>query len=86
MICVNDGSIVTLLSDFGLSDSYVSVMKGAIAQINPTIMLIDITHQIPPQDIGSGRFALMTAVPYFPLGTVHVAVVDPGVGGKRRAV
>jgi len=86
MISVNDGSIITLLSDFGLSDSYVSVMKGAIAQINPTIMLIDITHQISPQDIGSGRFALMTAFPYFPLGTVHVAVVDPGVGGKRRAV
>lgn len=80
------GQIITLLSDFGLSDSYVGVMKGAIAQINPALPMIDITHQIPPQDIGSGRFALMTTVPYFPPGTVHVAVVDPGVGSKRRAV
>ncbi|MEX0270409.1 S-adenosyl-l-methionine hydroxide adenosyltransferase family protein [Leptolyngbyaceae cyanobacterium UHCC 1019] len=80
------GQVITLLSDFGLRDSYVSVMKGVIAQINPALSMIDITHQIPPQDIGSGRFALMTTVPYFPLGTVHVAVVDPGVGSKRRAV
>jgi S-adenosylmethionine hydrolase len=80
------GQFITLLSDFGLSDSYVGVIKGAIAQINPAITVIDITHQIPPQNIGAGRFALMTAVPYFPSGTVHVAVVDPGVGGKRRAV
>ncbi len=86
MIPVKSGSIITLLSDFGLADSYVGVMKGAIAHINPTILAIDITHQVPPQNIGSGRFALMTAVPYFPPGTVHVAVVDPGVGGKRRAV
>lgn len=78
--------IITLLSDFGLRDSYVGAMKGAIAQINPGIPIIDITHQIPPQNIGSGRFTLMTAIPYFPPGTVHVAVVDPGVGGKRRAV
>ncbi|PZV08154.1 MAG: hypothetical protein DCF22_20740 [Leptolyngbya sp.] len=80
------GQIITLLSDFGLSDSYVGVMKGAISQINPTVIVIDITHQVPPQNIGAGRFTLMTAVPYFPTGTVHVAVVDPGVGGKRRAV
>jgi S-adenosylmethionine hydrolase len=80
------GLIITLLSDFGLSDSYVAVMKGAIAQINPAIMVIDITHQVPPHNIGAGRFTLMTAVPYFPPGTVHVAVVDPGVGGERRAV
>jgi S-adenosyl-L-methionine hydrolase (adenosine-forming) len=78
--------IITLLSDFGLSDSYVGVIKGAIAQINPAISIIDITHQIPPQNIESGRFVLMTAVPYFPPGTVHVAIVDPGVGGQRRAV
>ncbi|MBM0743342.1 SAM-dependent chlorinase/fluorinase [Phormidium sp. CLA17] len=80
------GQIITLLSDFGLSDSYVSVMKAVIAQINPAVVVIDITHQVPPQNIGSGRFSLMTAVPYFPPKTVHVAVVDPGVGGKRRAV
>lgn len=79
-------SLITLLSDFGISDEYVAVMKGAIAQINPMLRAIDITHQIPPQDIAAARFCLMNAYPYFPTGTVHVAVVDPGVGGKRRAV
>ncbi|MBF2084802.1 SAM-dependent chlorinase/fluorinase [Thermoleptolyngbya sp. C42_A2020_037] len=78
--------ILTLLTDFGLTDTYVGVMKGAIAQINPTLTVIDLTHQIPPQDIAAARFHLMTAYPYFPAGTVHVAVVDPGVGGQRRAI
>lgn len=62
------------------------VMKGAIAQINPALTVIDLTHQIPPQDIAAARFHLMAAYPYFPAGTVHVAVVDPGVGGTRRAI
>ena len=79
-------SPITLLSDFGISDEYVAVMKGAIAKINPELRAIDITHKIPPQNIAAGRFCLMNAYPYFPAGTVHVAVVDPGVGGKRRAV
>lgn len=78
--------LVTLLTDFGLSDSYVAVMKGTIAQINPQIQTIDLTHQIPPQDIAAARFHLMTAYPYFPAGTVHVAVVDPGVGSQRRSI
>lgn len=78
--------IITLLTDFGLSDIYVGVMKGAIAQINPAVTVVDLTHEIPPQDIAAGRFCLMSAYPYFPDGTVHVAVVDPGVGGKRRAI
>lgn len=78
--------LITLLSDFGIRDEYVAVMKGAIAQINPMLRTIDITHQIPPQNIAAARFCLMNAYPYFPAGTVHVAVVDPGVGGKRRAV
>ena len=78
--------IVTLLSDFGVSDVYGAVMKGAIAQINPALTVIDLTHQIPPQDIATGRFHWMNAYPYFPIGTVHVAVVDPGVGGQRRAI
>lgn len=80
------GRTIALLSDFGWSDSYVAVLKGTIAQVNPTLTIIDITHQIPPQNIGLGRFALLTAVPYFPLETVHVAIVDPGVGSKRRAI
>ena len=78
--------ILTLLSDFGLSDIYVGVMKGVIAQINPSLTVIDLTHQIPPQNIAAARFCLMNAYPYFPSGTVHVAVVDPGVGSTRRAV
>ncbi|CDN12861.1 hypothetical protein RintRC_5539 [Richelia intracellularis] len=60
-------------------------MKGVIAQINPRARIIDINHQIPPQNIAAARFCLMNAYDYFPQGTVHVAVVDPGVGGKRRA-
>lgn len=78
--------LITLLSDFGISDEYVAVMKGAIAQVDPMLRVIDITHQIPPQNIAAARFCLMNATPYFPVGSVHIAVVDPGVGGKRRAV
>ncbi len=78
--------ILTLLSDFGLQDPYVGVMKGAIAQIAPDITVIDLTHDLPPQNVAAARFALMSAYPYFPPGTVHVAVVDPGVGSQRRAV
>ena len=78
--------IVTLLSDFGCQDVYVAVMKGTIAKINPNPLVIDLTHDIPPQDIAAGAFQLANAVPYFPNNTVHVAVVDPGVGGERRAV
>jgi S-adenosyl-L-methionine hydrolase (adenosine-forming) len=78
--------LITLLSDFGLSDSYVGVMKGAIAQINPALKVIDLTHNIPPQNIAAARFQLMSAFAYFPKGTVHIAVVDPGVGSVRRAI
>ena len=78
--------VLTLLSDFGLSDVYVAVMKGAIVQVNPTLTVIDLTHQVPPQDIATARFHLMNAYPYFPAGTVHIAVVDPGVGSPRRAI
>ena len=78
--------IITLLTDFGLSDVYVGVMKGAIAQINPQLKVIDITHDIPAQNIAAGRFCLMNAYAYFPTETVHIAVVDPGVGSSRRAI
>ncbi|MDF5711175.1 MAG: SAM-dependent chlorinase/fluorinase [Nostoc sp. S4] len=78
--------VVTLLSDFGDRDVYVGVIKGVIAQINSQITVVDLTHKIPPQDIAAARFSLMNAYPYFPVGTVHVAVVDPGVGSKRRAI
>lgn len=78
--------LITLLTDFGLQDPYVGMMKGVIAQINPALRTIDLTHDIPPQNITLARFALMSAYPYFPDGTVHVVVVDPGVGSTRRAV
>lgn len=78
--------LLTLLSDFGDRDVYVGVMKGVIAQINPNLTVVDLTHQIPPQNIAAARFCLMNAYAYFPVGTVHLAVVDPGVGGRRRAI
>jgi hypothetical protein len=79
-------SLVTLLTDFGLQDVYVGVLKGAIAHINPQIQTIDLSHDIPPQNTMAARFCLLTAYEYFPWNTVHVAVVDPGVGSKRRAI
>ena len=78
--------MITLLSDFGYQDAYVAVMKGVIASIAPGVELCDITHNIPPQDILAARFNLMNACAYFPSNTVHLAVVDPGVGSKRRAI
>ncbi|MCT7985321.1 SAM-dependent chlorinase/fluorinase [Laspinema sp. A4] len=78
--------MLTLLTDFGSHDVYVGVMKGVIACINPQATIVDLTHEIPPQDVAAGRFCLMNAYPYFPEGTVHVAVVDPGVGSARRAI
>ncbi|NJM89842.1 MAG: SAM-dependent chlorinase/fluorinase [Hydrococcus sp. RU_2_2] len=78
--------IIALLSDFGLQDIYVGVIKGAIAKIAPQLKVIDLTHQIPPQNIVAGRFCLMEAFPYFPAETVFVAVVDPGVGTQRRGI
>ncbi|WP_353932118.1 SAM-dependent chlorinase/fluorinase [Okeanomitos corallinicola TIOX110] len=83
---MNKSRIITLLSDFGNNDVYVGVMKGVISQINPNLNLIDLTHQITPQNVTAGRFCLMNAYPYFSDGTVHLAVVDPGVGSKRRAI
>ena len=77
---------LTLLTDFGDRDGYVGIMKGAIATINPRLKTIDLTHQIPPQNLLAARFALLNAYPYFPPQTVHVAVVDPGVGSNRRGI
>jgi S-adenosylmethionine hydrolase len=78
--------IITLLTDFGGQDSYVGVMKGVIASICPAARLIDLTHEIPPQNIAEARFNLLNAYPYFPQGTVHLVVVDPGVGTERRTI
>jgi hypothetical protein len=78
--------IITLLTDFGHKDIYVGVLKGAIARINPNISIIDLTHEIPPQDVVAGKFCLMSAYPHFPEDTIYIAVVDPGVGSKRRGI
>jgi len=78
--------VITLTTDFGLSDAYVAVMKGVILSINPEATLVDICHTIKPQNISQAAFVLSTAYPYFPQGTIHVVVVDPGVGTERRAV
>lgn len=78
--------VVTLLSDFGLKDSYVSQMKGIILATCPDSIIVDITHMVPRHDIVSGAFLLETAVPFFPEKSVHLAIVDPGVGTARLPV
>jgi len=78
--------IITLTTDFGLSDSYVGALKGAILSINPKATIVDITHDIRPQQVEQAAFILAAAHPHFPPGTIHVAVVDPGVGTDRRAI
>lgn len=78
--------LITLLTDFGHQDVYVGVLKGVIAAICPTAQVIDLTHSIPPQDRYAARFNLLNALPHFPSGTIHLAVVDPGVGTTRRGV
>ena len=77
---------ITMLTDFGHRDNYVGVMKGVVTAISPQSRLIDITHAIDPQDIEAARFNLLTSYKYFPAGTIHVVVVDPGVGTRRAAI
>ncbi len=79
-------AVITLLTDFGDADAYVGAMKGVVLGINPNARLVDLTHQVRPQDILEGAFVLGTAWRFFPKGTIHVAVVDPGVGTGRRAL
>lgn len=76
--------LITLLTDFGLRDPFVGVMRGVIATIAPEVRVVDLTHAIPAQDVAQGAFWLARSFAYFPAGTVHVAVVDPGVGSARR--
>jgi len=78
--------IVTMLTDFGGRDPYVGILKGVILSLHPQARLVDLAHQVGAQDIRQGAFLLATAVDWFPRGTVHLAVVDPGVGGQRRAL
>jgi S-adenosyl-L-methionine hydrolase (adenosine-forming) len=78
--------IITLLTDFGLADHFVGVMKGVIAGIAPGAQVVDVSHEVPPFAILEGAFLLEQSWRYFPAGTIHVAVVDPGVGSSRRAL
>ena len=78
--------LITLTTDFGLRDPFVGIMKGVMLSICPSARLVDLTHEVPPQDIVAGGLALEAAAPFFPAGTVHLAVVDPGVGTGRRGI
>ena len=78
--------IITLTTDFGAGDHYVGVMKGVIACINPSAVVIDITHGIEAYNIAEAAFKLHASYSYFPEGAIHVAVIDPGVGSARRAI
>jgi len=77
-------SIITLTTDFGLDDPFIGIMKGVILSVNPDARIVDITHGVPPQNILAGSMALQSSCSYFPKGTIHIAVVDPGVGSNRR--
>jgi S-adenosyl-L-methionine hydrolase (adenosine-forming) len=77
---------ITLLTDFGTSDGYAAAMHGVLADRAPSVPVIDATHDIPPGDVIAGAAALARYWDVFPAGTVHVGVVDPGVGGQRRAI
>lgn len=77
-------TIITLTTDFGTADSYVGVMKGVILGIAPDVRLVDLSHEISAQDVRGAQFILGQVAPFFPDGTVHLAVVDPGVGSGRR--
>lgn len=78
--------IITLLTDFGIADHFVAAMKGVILTENPNVRIVDLTHQIPAQDVAAAAFSLLGAFESFPPKTIHVAVVDPGVGSKREAL
>lgn len=78
--------IVTLTTDFGLKDPYVAEMKAVILSICPNAVIVDVTHEVEKFNVRMGAFILASAVPYFPKGAIHVAVVDPGVGTQRRPI
>lgn len=78
--------VITLLTDFGTADYFVAAMKAAILSVNPHARIIDITHEVSPQDVQGAAFTLLAAYPTFTTGTIHVAVVDPGVGSSRHPI
>ena len=79
-------TVISLTTDFGNQNGFVGTMKGVIWSIAPDAQIADISHEIPPQDIRSGAIALWRAAPFFPAGSVHIAVIDPGVGSARRPI
>jgi S-adenosylmethionine hydrolase len=79
-------ALIALTTDFGSVDPFVGIMKGVLAGRAPGVPVVDVTHGIPPQDVLAGALVLRQAAPYFPPGTIHLAVVDPGVGSARRAL
>ncbi|MDY6790166.1 MAG: SAM-dependent chlorinase/fluorinase [Thermodesulfobacteriota bacterium] len=79
-------SIITLTTDFGTSDEYAGIMKGVILSLNPSAVIVDITHHINPQDLLQAAYTIFAAYRYFPPGTVHVVVVDPTVGSDRKII
>ncbi len=79
-------SIITLTTDFGLADGYVGAVKGVILGINREAVIVDVAHQVPPGDILHGAYVLSTAWSFFPEGTIHVVVLDPGVGTRRKGL
>src|SRR5438046_8241349 len=79
-------TIVTLLSDFGTADSYVAEMKAVLLSRKADLTVVDITHEISPCDVRAGQYLLSRSWKYFPRSTIHVAVIDPGVGTERRAI
>ena len=83
-------ALITLTTDFGTRDAYVSEMKGVILDIagraGRAVQLVDVTHDVAPHDVTEGALALDAAAPYFPPGSIHLAVVDPGVGTERRGL
>jgi len=81
-----ESPIITLLTDFGLGDAYVGAMKGVILSVCPSARIIDLSHEVPRHDVRHGAFLLSQAAPYFPEGTIHTVVIDPGVGTDRRRV
>lgn len=81
-----DRGVISLITDFGTRDGYAGVIKGVILKINPQVRLVDITHEVSPQDIFEAGFILKNSFKYFPNRSIHLVVVDPGVGSKRRAI
>ena len=78
--------LITLTTDFGYQDPFVGIMKGVIAAINPQAQVIDLSHGVPAQNVMAGALILQHSIHYFAAGTIHVVVVDPGVGGARKPI